>query len=132
MALVFKGDEHTNDAISAGGVCLCMDSELLKTAAITASPQNAPRHDQNAPRVLPRSGFFSFLYPRKRDTGVGRWWRDEEGIMRLRYSSISTFHDSALLTRLIIMGSLGCGYEQKKLGNREGVRRAQQHEPFEL
>jgi hypothetical protein len=109
-----------------------MDSELLKTAAITASPQNAPRHDQNAPRVLPRSGFFSFLYPRKRDTGVGRWWRDEEGIMRLRYSSISTFHDSALLTRLIIMGSLGCGYEQKKLGNREGVRRAQQHEPFEL
>jgi hypothetical protein len=78
-----------------------MLSVLLKTAATTARPQNAPTNDQKAPRMFPTSCFCSSRYPRNLDTGVGKLCRGEAGMTWLRYRSMSRCQLSAFFNTFI-------------------------------
>lgn len=79
----------TNDAINAGGLCHCILCVLLKTAATTANPHNAPSSDQKAPRTFPTSCCFDFLYPKNLETCGGSLCNGEGGMTRFRYRSKS-------------------------------------------
>ena len=94
MCVVAKEEEAepTNEAINAGGLCTCILPVLLKTAAMTANPQNAPTNDQAAPTTFPTSCFSSFLYPKNLETDVGNRYSGDAGTIRLTYRSTSKFH----------------------------------------
>lgn len=92
IALYSKIAEAPKEAISAGGRCACMVPVLLKTAATTARPQNAPINDQKAPSTFPTSCRCSFLKPNHLDTGAGRFRNGDGGITRFKYRSRSRSH----------------------------------------